>query len=269
MLKKAILAGSALALLSSVTVGVPLFSYARCGVSWLRDSASDTVPVEWELKRARQMIADLKPEIESNAMRIAREKVEVAKLEKQLAETDARLAKSQSDIERLTEDLRHGSEMYTYGGHTYTSVQVKNDLSNRFKRFKTRNETADKLQQMLTARKSSLRAGHERMDAMLSAKRQLEVEVENLQARLASLRVAQTSSDFALDDSQLSQTKALLDEIATRIEVEEETMSVDVEYFGEIDLDEPNDEDLLDDISAYFSNGHQPANEAFAAIQLD
>lgn len=269
MLKKMILAGGALALLSSVTVGVPLFSYARCGVSWLRDSASDTVPVEWELKRARQMIADLKPEIESNAMRIAREKVEVSRLEKQMAATDERLAKSQDDIARLTEDLRGGGNMYTYGGHTYTSVQVKNDLSNRFKRFKTRNETADKLEQMLAARKSSLKAGHERMDAMLSAKRQLEVEVENLQARLASLRVAQTSSDFSLDDSQLSRTRSLLDEIATRIEVEEETMSVDVEYFGEIDLDESTNESLLDDIAAYFGEGNRPATESIAAIQLN
>ena len=62
MLKKMILAGGALALLSGVTVATPMLSYTRCGVSWLRDSAGDTVPVEWELKRARQMIADLKPE---------------------------------------------------------------------------------------------------------------------------------------------------------------------------------------------------------------
>ena len=36
MIKKMILTGGALALLSSVTLGVPLFSYARCGVSWLK-----------------------------------------------------------------------------------------------------------------------------------------------------------------------------------------------------------------------------------------
>ena len=269
MLKKMILAGGALALLSGVTVATPMLSYTRCGVSWLRDSAGDTVPVEWELKRARQMIADLKPEIEANAMRIAREKVDVARLEKQKTETDARLAKSRDDIQRLTEDLRGGGEMFTYGGHTYTSVQVKNDLSNRFKRFKTRTETAEKLDQMLAARKASLNAGHDRMEAMLSAKRQLEVEVENLQARLASLRVAQTSSEFSLDDSQLSRTRQLLDDIATRIEVEEETMSVDVEYFGEIDLDEPSEENLLDDISAYFGHADEPAATSIAAIQLD
>ena len=147
-------------------------------------------------------------------MRIAREKVDVARLEKHKAETDARLAKAQNDIQRLTEDLRGGGEMFTYGGHTYTSVQVKNDLSNRFKRYKTRTETAEKLEQMLAARKASLNAGHERMEAMLSAKSQLEVEVENLQARLASLRVAQTNSELSLDDSQLSRTRQLLDDIA-------------------------------------------------------
>ena len=271
MIKKLILVGGAAALLSSVTVGVPLWSYARCGVSYLRDSASDSVPVEWELKRARQMIADLKPEIESNAKRIAREKVDVLRLEKQLEETDQRLAKTQADIERLSDDLRSGSDTFTYAGRTYTSAQVKDDLSNRFKRFKTRNETAKKLEDMLTARKSSLQAAHERMDAMLSAKRQLEVEVENLQARLGALRVAQTTSQLNLDDSQLSQTRELLNEIAARIDVEEETMAVDVEYFGEIPLDEPSDKNLLDDISTYFDGGQDrnSASKPLLAIQLD
>lgn len=269
MVKKMILTGGALALLSSVTFGVPLYSYARCGVSWLRDSASESMPMEWELTRARQMIADLKPEIELNAKRIAREKIETSRLQAQLGDTDTRLEKTQSDIERLSEDLRSNNQYYTYGDRTYTSAQVKNDLSNRFKRFKTRKETSDKLQQMLTARQSSLKAAHERMDAMLSAKRQLEVEVENLQARLGALRVAQTSSQLNLDDSHLSRTRELLDEIASRIDVEEETMSIDLEYFGEIDLNEPSDENLLDEITTYFDNPSEPPTEALVTIQLD
>lgn len=265
MLKKMIVTGGAIALLSSMTVGGPLLSYAKCGIQWIRGAATDSVPLEWELKRARQMIVDLKPEIEVNAKRIAHEKIQVARLEKQLTESDVRLAKAQSDIERLTADLQNESQSYTYGNRTYTSTQVKDDLGNRFKRFKTRQATATKLQQMLSARQSSLKTAHERMDAMLSAKRQLEVEVENLQARLGALRVAQTTSELNLDDSQLSQTRGLLDDIATRIDVEEETMEVGSTYFGEIDLDEPNDENLLDEIANYFGDN----NESLVAIQLD
>jgi len=107
------------------------------------------------------------------------------------------------------------------------------------------------------------------MDAMLDAKRQLEVEVENLQARLGALRVAQTSTQLHLDDSALSDTRRLLDDIATRIDVEEETMKVDVEYFGEINLDEPSDENLLDDVTAYMQKLDGGKDQAYVSIQLE
>lgn len=269
MLKKMILAGGAVTLLSGLSLGTPLWSYARCATSWLTETASDAVPLEWEMKRARQMIADLQPEIAKNAKQIAREKIEVAKLEKQVAQVEVSLAKSQSDIERLSADLRSGDRVYTYAGQTYTSAVVKEDLSNRFNRFKTRRETAEKLQQMLSAREASLRSAADRMDAMLASKSQLEVEVENLQARIGALRVAQTSSELSLDDSQLSKTRQLLDEIAMRIDVEEETVAVDTQYFGEINLESPSNEDLLDEISGYFTRPGETLSKSVASIQLD
>ncbi|MBB3209733.1 DNA repair exonuclease SbcCD ATPase subunit [Rhodopirellula rubra] len=268
MLRKLFLAGTTFALLSGITLATPIGSYARCGWNYLTDSAGDAVPLEWELKRARQMIVDLQPEIQNNARRIAQEKIEVVRLERQLGETDMRLAEAQSEIERLSDDLRDESPTYSYGGKTYTSVQVKSDLGNRFKRFKTRQQTSDKLQKMLSARQASLRAASERMEAMLDARRQLEVEVENLQARLGALRVAQTSSQLNLDDSALSRSRELLDEIAMRIDVEEETMKVDVEYFGEIDLEEPSDENLLEDISAYMNGINGAGSDALVSIDL-
>ncbi|MFU7561668.1 hypothetical protein ACMFWY_23505 [Roseiconus sp. JC912] len=267
MLKKAIVAGGALALLSSLAVGVPLASYTKCGVNYLKESASDSVPLEWKIKQARQMISDLKPEITKNAKRIATEKIEVVRLQKEFESTQTQLAKSQSDIERLTDDLKGGDEHFVYAGRNYSSQQVKEDLKNRFKRFKTRRATADKLQQMLTARESSLASAEARMEEMLNAKRQLEVEIENLQARLGALRVAETASDLNLDDSHLSQTRRLLDEIATDIDVKEETMRVDVEYFSGIDLDEPSDENLLDDIANYFEGDAQGSE--LVSIQVD
>ncbi|MCC9642346.1 hypothetical protein LOC71_08670 [Rhodopirellula sp. JC740] len=269
MLKKIVLAGTAATLLSGLTIATPIGSYARCGWSHLTNSASDAVPLEWELKRARQLITDLKPEIQQNARRIAQEKTEVVRLQREVKATEEKLVKAKSDIERLSNDLREDSDVYSYGGVTYTSAQVKSDLGNRFKRFQTRQQTSEKLRQMLSAREASLAAASQRMDAMLDAKRQLEVEVENLQARLGALRVAQTSTQLHLDDSALSDTRRLLDDIATRIDVEEETMKVDVEYFGEINLDEPSDENLLDDITSYMQKLEGVDDQAYVSIQLD
>ncbi len=108
---------------------------------------------------------------------------------------------------------------------------------------------------MLSARERSLAAAQDRMEAMLAAKRQLEVEVENLQARLAAVQVAQTSSEMTLDDSHLSHTRQLIDEIRTRIDVQEEMLAVDGEYDGSIPLDEPSDseENILEEVASYLS----------------
>lgn len=266
MLKKMIIGGMLATLLSGLVLGTGLWSYARTAGGWIQQTAKESVPLEWEIKRARQMIADLAPEITDNAKRIAHEKIKVARLESELERTSERLAEAQSDIQRLRSDLEEGDSMFVYSGKTYTSAQVHEDLARRFERYKTRKQTADKLQQMLTARENSLSAAHDRMDAMLSAKRQLEVEIENLQARLAAVRVAQTSSQLALDDSALSRTRELLDEIATRIDVEEEVTQVDAEYFGGIELDASDEGELLDEISSYFD---EDETESLASIKVE
>ena len=56
---------------------------------------------------------------------------------------------------------------------------------------------------------------------MLAAKRELEVDVENLQARMTMVEVAQTTSPVAIDDSHLSSTRRVVDDIRTRIDVAE------------------------------------------------
>jgi hypothetical protein len=123
---------------------------------------------------------------------------------------------------------------------------------------------------MLSARMETLRAAGERMEAMMSAKHQLEIEVENLEAQLAAVRAAQTSSELALDDSALSRTRDLLDTISARIDVEREMTQVDSQYFGGIELEEEGSADLLDEISAYFDADRTQTSsaEVLAGIQL-
>lgn len=269
MLRKLIFGVGTLTVLSAISTLTPLGSYARTAFHGLAQSAGDAVPLEWEIKRARQMIGDLQPEIASHAKQIAREKIELARLQRQAKECGEQLEKTQSDIERLSNDLRSGDAKYTYGGKTYTSAQVRGDLANRFDRFKTRRETYEKLQQMVAAREASLQSAGQRLDTMLAAKSQLEVEIENLQARVGSLRLAQTASPLNLDDTQLSRTRELLDEIAARLDVEEEVVTANAVHPGEINLDDHASEDLLDAISAYLNPSRQADSGSLAAIVLE
>lgn len=271
MLRKLFVAGAAVAALSAFSVLTPLWSYTRCALSWAKQTAGDAVPLEWEMKRARQMIGDLEPEIAKSAKQIAREKVELARLQRQAERSGETLEKARHDIERLTADLRSGDSKYTYGGYTYTSAEVRDDLASRFDRFQTRQETYDQLRKMIAAREASLRSAGQKMDAMLAARSQLEVEIENLQARVSSLRVAQTAGELNLDDSRLSQTRELLDDIAARIEVEEEIAATEIQPVGGINLDSDEQEDLLDRISSYLKQSDDAGRdaEALTAVRID
>jgi chromosome segregation ATPase len=260
MLKKSIVIGAGIVLLLGLFFGR---SHMLTAVGIVKQSVKDSVPVEFELKRARQMIRDLQPEIEKNMHKIAREETDVAKLERRVAESQDGLAKDRADIIRLKGDLDSGSEVFRYAGHEYTAKQVKADLVNRFDEFKTQEQTLDNLKKTLLARQTVLQAAREKLDAMLAAKRQLEVDVENLEARLEMVKVAQTSSEFQFDDSQLSRTKEVVESIADRIEVAERLVNADNKYPDRIPLDEPEAErDITEEIADYFGQGRQEI-EAF------
>jgi chromosome segregation ATPase len=222
------------------------------GITSVRQEIADRIPVQVELQRARQMIAELKPEIAENLRRIAKEEVDLERLQEELETKQQRADKARSDVVRLKDDLESGKERFVYAKKSYTAEQVKEDLATRFRQLQTQEATVEKLDQVFHARQKNLIAARQKLDSMLSAKRQLEVEVENLQARLTMVEVAEASSRVTVHDSQLSKTRDLIDAIGSRIDVAEKLLDAEVEPTGAIPVDQPQSEDLLDQISRYF-----------------
>src|SRR3954464_6701647 len=128
MVKKGIFLSAAVAVLVGLIFGREGFSHVKTSLGCLRQSVRDSVPVEFEISRARQMIKDLDPEIHRNMHLIAKEEVEVKQLRDQLSDAEKQLAKNRSDIQRLTSDLKDGDKHYVYCGKSYSSKQVENDL---------------------------------------------------------------------------------------------------------------------------------------------
>jgi phage shock protein A len=263
MLKKTIVIGAAVVLLG-VLFGR---SHVRTAVGMAKQAVKENVPVQFEIKRAREMIRGLVPEIEKNMHLIAREETEVAKLEKQVANSEEQLAKDRESILRLKNDLSTGTEVFVYAGRNYSAKQVKDDLTHRFDQFKTREATTDNLRKILSARQTSLTAAREKLESMLAAKRTLEVDVENLEARQKMVEVAQTTSDFNFDDSQLARTKELISEIGDRIEVAERLVNADTHFHDRIPLEEPGtDRDIASEVADYFGEGR---SEVEALVRAD
>lgn len=251
MLKKTLLIGGAGALLLGLVAGR---SHLQTTVGMVKQQVKDNVPVEFEIKRARQMVKDLDPEIERNLRLIAQEEVRVANLEDEISAADERLAQDKRQILRLKEHLSSGDDYFVVAKHAYTTQEVKTDLVSRFEQFKTESATHESRKQILAARQAGLEAAREKLNEMLAARTQLEVEIENQVANLAMVDVRTAATQYQFDDSQLARTRELVDDIRTRIEVQAKLANAELRRIDRIPLDEPADDlDIGEEVARYFA----------------
>jgi len=262
MFKKVLILCGIVALVGVLVFGTSAVSYIRTSAGYVADSARDAFPVGFEIDRARGMLRDLEPDVRENMYAIAKEKVEIKKLEEQIAALESRLDKEKDDVLQLRSDLATGEDVFQYAGRNYTAEQVETDLANRFERFKTGDATLANLRQMHNARQKSLDAAQKKLEGLLAAKRQCEVEIENLQAKHKMVAAAQASSQYQFDDSRLGRVKELVSNLKTRLEVDAVLAESETYFHDEIPLDEDNAGDVVDQVTEYFNQ--QPEVEAVA-----
>src|ERR1700691_1718722 len=124
MIKRVILSTVGLGLLGTFFFGRTAASYVSTSWARLTDSVEQSVPVEFQIDRARKMVKDLMPDIQRNMHVIAKEEVEVDQLERQIADTEQHLGKDRSELMRLKTDASSNQSHFVYAGRSYTVDQV-------------------------------------------------------------------------------------------------------------------------------------------------
>lgn len=267
MIKKGLAVAGGLMLVGFLFFGRDTISYISTSAGVVKDSVHDSVPIEFQIKRARDMIDDLVPEIRKNMHVIAREEVQIERLENQITSMEDRLAREKDELLRLKADLSSGDDVFQYAGRSYSEDQVRTDLARRFERYKTGEATLASLEEIHAARKRSLDAARQQLEGMWASKRQLAVEVENLEARLQMVQAARTTNDHQFDDSHLGRVKELISDLRSRLDVAERLANADTHFEGEIPLEETAPADIENQITEYF-DPEGPEAEALAENEL-
>jgi chromosome segregation ATPase len=259
MIKRILIVGGGAALVGLVLLGRDALSYLRTSVGYVTDAAQEAVPVEFQIDRARGMVEDLVPEVRKNMHIIAKEEVEVQRLNEQIAESQSQLAKEKEQLLRLTADASSGKNVFQYAGRSYTADEVRTDLAHRFERYKTGEATLASLEEICGARQKSLAAARQKLEGMLASKRQLQVEVENLEARLQMIAAAKATSNYQFDDSRLGRVKELVANLRSRLIVAEKLVNAEVYYHDEIPLDKAAPENIVEQVTDHFAAKAPPA----------
>ncbi|MFN9750405.1 MAG: hypothetical protein ACK57U_03355 [Planctomycetota bacterium] len=259
MLKKATFMGLGLLLVGGLLFGSRIGPYAQTAVKKIRNTAEQSVPLTFQIDAARDQLKKIEPEIKNMVWQIAKEKAEIKRLEREVETHNASLTKKHEELLTLRNHLKSGETVYVAtNGKAYTNARVEEDLRHRFSMYQTAEKTVDKSEQILDLRRKSLEQALAKLEQAQVHQRELEIELENLNARQRMVDVAKTASSINIDDSQLARTKSLIDEISAKIDAEEEMLNLAPKYLGEIPVSEGDvsaDGDIAAEIDAYFSEG--------------
>ncbi|MEX2188817.1 MAG: hypothetical protein WD875_18555 [Pirellulales bacterium] len=249
--KKFFMTAAGVLLVGGIVMGTEAWSYLSTGWNRASQAVKDQVPVSFELDRARNMLPGLDKEIERCMHTVAKEEASIEQLERDVANRENALARCEQQMVKLRTDLASGKNEYEYAGRKYSVVQVKSDLSSRLSACKTRKATIDNMQQILGARRSGLDAARQKLAEMQSSRTQMVVDIENLEARLKMVEVAQTAAGFKFDDSNLSRTRELVADVSARLDVMSKLAQLETTG-GEIPVDAPTATDVVDQVAEYF-----------------
>ncbi|MEW4527597.1 MAG: hypothetical protein ACF8PG_09910 [Maioricimonas sp. JB045] len=264
MIKKAILGTLTAAVIGGLVFGRDAASYVTTGFKSVRDTVRNEVPIEFELERAREMIDGLVPEIRKSMHVIAEEEVEIDRLRESIARREKDLKGQEEAILTLTSDLKSGKTRLVYSGRTYSTGEVQRDLSERFDRFKVAEDTLARERQILDAKSRAHDSHREKLERMLSAKKDLQVEIERLQARLRSVEAAETISELQIDDSHLTRCKSLVAELNKQLDVREKMLDADGKFTGLIPVEAEQTDvpvDIAEQVERYFGENDKDESQ--------
>lgn len=255
MIKKAMLGTLAVATVGTFVFGRDAVSYFRTGVRTVREAVKSEVPIDMELERARDEVANLLPEIRKSLHVVAEQQVEVEHLNEAITRRTEDLADQEEAILALNEDLKTGENKFVYAGHSYTAGEVQRDLAERFNRFRVAEETLKQDKAMLVAKEKALTAHRETLEGMLSQKKTLEVELERLNARMRTIEARKQICSLEIDDSKLARAKALIAEIDKKLDIEAKLLDSEGNFAGLIPVETKTEapENIALQVDSYFS----------------
>jgi len=245
-------------LLGGMLFGKDLISYARSSAKGVRTAVKDSVPTEFELRRARDLLEEIIPEMQANIRVIAQEEVEVAALKGEIAKQREALNDEQSKIRVLRVALEQPRAQYAFAGRNYSHDEVKHDLAARFARFKESEIVVASKVKVLESRERSLDAAREQLAKTGSQKRLLESQIEALTGRYRLVKAASAGSKLQMDDSKLAQTEKLIAQIQKRLDVAERVLAAESKFVQSIPVEDTVVEaDLVAQVDEYFDSRNQ------------
>jgi len=213
--------------------GTSTQSYVKTAFHKVRDNVKGSVPPQFEIERARQAIADLKPMFDQNKETLARAEIEVEHLEKEVTGVQANLDKAQKTIVALRDSIKTGDIRLT--GHVKDSEnRAKTELANRLDHYRYTSDLLKQKTEVLESKRKTIQAAHEQLANLHEQKSTLLAKLAKIEARLQLIEATAAKNEFNFDSTALSQAKKTVNDLEERLDVMARRAEIEGRY-GDLD----------------------------------
>lgn len=259
MAKKGLVGAALGAGLLALLFGTAAPSYVKTAFHRVRHQAHDSVPVQFEIDRARQQVQELEPAIHKNIEDIVRADYEIESLEREIQLTTTNLESEALACKSLRKHL-DGGELRLTSGTVASPEQIKAELARRMDHYNTVKAILADKEKTLELRRQALAAAREQNVKMKDAKQALLTEIEGIETRLKQIEATQAANEFSFDDSALARARQTVNDLKKRVEVKARIAAEEGRFSGTelmIDLDA---RDIVKEVDAEFgAPGSAPA----------
>ena len=265
MIKYGVLGTAAAVLVGGLVFGRDLASYVRSGGRSITAVMKDNVPIEFELRRARDLLDDIVPEMQANIRAIAEQEVEIASLKGEIDESAKAVAEAKAQVGKVRDCLARAGGSFTIGTISYTRDELKEDLARRFDRTREAELVLAGKKRLLSNREKSLAASMQLFEKTRSQRAMLENQIASLESQHKMVQLASVGSGVQVDHSKLAQTEQLISQIKKQLDVAERVLAHKARFVESgITIENPvNEKELLSEVDSYLAgnNGHAQADK--------
>jgi len=234
--KAAVLTAGGAVLVGGFVFGRDLLSYASTGAKAVKTAVRDNVPVEFELRRAKDLVEEILPEMQANIRLIAQQEVEIENLRADITRSEKSLAEEKVRLAALRDALNRPTATFTVAGIEYSRDQVKEELARRLELSTEADTVLAGKKRLLDNRTKSLAAAVQALNRTRAQKQTLQAQIAALESQHRLIVASSNNSSLQIDNSKLAQSEKLISQIRERLDVAERVLAHESRFVAPIQV---------------------------------
>jgi chromosome segregation ATPase len=249
-IKLGMLTAAGVGALGGAMFGSDLVSYVGSSVHAVSSTVKDNIPVEFQIRRARDLLDATGPEVQKNIRLIAEEEVDIATLRGDISRSSQSLDAEKARLQTLRDDLAGPLSTFNFGEFSYTRAQLTQELAQRLTMFKEAEAALAQKQELLNNRQNALAAANQAMQTASDQRANLQGEIDTLEARYRMFQATAVGTDLQVDNSKLAQAEKVVFDVRRQLSISEHMLAQEAK-FDHVIPDQPvNEKDLIKEVDS-------------------